>query len=51
MNMAKEMIKVCKSNILVEQLGKAALNSIQGNILIQENSRILEDIIEKHRLK
>jgi colanic acid/amylovoran biosynthesis glycosyltransferase len=51
MTMANEMIRVCNSNKLVEQLGKAATNTIQNNLLIQDNSRILEDIIEKHRLK
>ena len=51
MTMANEMIRVCNSNKLVDQLGKAATNAIQNNVLIQDNSRILEDIIEKHRLK
>jgi colanic acid/amylovoran biosynthesis glycosyltransferase len=51
MTMANEMIRVCNSNKLVEQLGKSATNTIQNNLLIQDNSRILEDIIEKHRLK
>lgn len=51
LEMAKEMIRVCKNDVLVEKLGINAANAIQNNELIKDNSRILAEIIEKHRLK
>lgn len=50
LTMAKEMIRVCKSDALVEQLGKASAQAIQTNELIQNNTQILTEIIEKHKL-
>lgn len=48
--MAKEMIRVCKSDELVEQLGKSAAKAIKENQLIQNNTQILTEIIEKYKL-
>ena len=48
--MAKEMLRVCNSDELVEQLGKAAAKAIQENDLIQNNTEILTQIIEQHKL-
>ena len=49
--MAENMLKLVRSDQLVEKLGKAASNAILDNELIHENSRFLTELIEESRLK
>ncbi|MCB9365510.1 MAG: glycosyltransferase family 4 protein [Flavobacteriales bacterium] len=48
--MAKEMVRVCKNDELVEKLGLAAAKAVQENELIQNNTQILSELIEKYKL-
>ncbi|MFT4969685.1 MAG: colanic acid/amylovoran biosynthesis glycosyltransferase [Chitinophagales bacterium] len=47
--MAAEMLRLCKNEELIKSLGQEAANSIVNNPLIFENLRHLKAIIEKYR--
>ncbi|MGE0636389.1 MAG: glycosyltransferase family 4 protein [Bacteroidia bacterium] len=51
LSMAKEMVRVCRNDILVFSIGENASESIHKNNLIKNNIKILAAEIEKYRLR
>jgi glycosyltransferase involved in cell wall biosynthesis len=51
LQMAKEMIRVCKDDMVISLIGKNASDSIRRNELIVNNSKILVELVEEYKLK